>query len=291
MSNLAARAGFLLQALTRRTRACPHCGTHGERVGRKHVVVGIRRCPACRLHFTDPVYRPRFRALYERLYGAEGLTTQMPPPERLAELKESCFAGTDKDASERLARMRRAGAQGRLLEIGSSWGYFLYQARAAGFDVTGIEISERRRAFGVRELGVPIVGSFESLSGQSFDCVYTSHVLEHFTDLSTVFSDIAELLRPGGKLFIEVPRANPPAESGDSGEPGSPGGVPWSALGAVHPLGFTSEFFAQALPAYGFEDITFFDGWPSYPDQATPVSRGAEVLCVARRRERSEAAA
>jgi cyclopropane fatty-acyl-phospholipid synthase-like methyltransferase len=37
-----------------------------------------------------------------------------------------------------------------MLELGSSWGYFLYQAKQQGFEVTGVEISEPRRLFGIK---------------------------------------------------------------------------------------------------------------------------------------------
>ena len=44
-----------------------------------------------------------------------------------------------------------------LVEVGSSWGYFLWQAKNQGFDVTGVEIGEKRRLFGERHLEVKIV--------------------------------------------------------------------------------------------------------------------------------------
>ena len=52
--------------------------------------------------------------------------------------------------------MKRLTAGRTLLEIGSSWGYFLDQANAAGFATVGVEPGRTRRRFGVRELGVDI---------------------------------------------------------------------------------------------------------------------------------------
>lgn len=272
VDNLVPRLELLAQALVLREPRCPHCGGDAlETLARKYALVRIRRCRACALVFTDPIYRSRLGSLYDRLYQGEGSTTELPDAERLAALVAAGFAGSDKDFRPQIARLREVAPGPRLLEIGSSWGYFLHQARAAGFDATGIEIGARRAEFGRARLGVRIVPSFEALAGERFDVVFTSHVLEHFTDLSGVFERIRERLAPGGALVVEVPHFEWPAEAARS----------LSRVGAVHPLGFSGEFFARSLPRHGLRLVGFFERWEDLPERPLPEPRGENLVCLA----------
>lgn len=271
-ANLLPRLEFLAQALVRRQATCPHCGSTSLRtLGRKYVLVRIRKCEECGLAFTDPIYESRLGALYDRLYTGAGSTTALPDDDRLEELKRSVFAGTDKDYRDRVRRLRDLAPGPRLLEIGSSWGYFLFQARAGGFDPTGLEIGSRRAAFGRRSFDVRIAEDWPALDGLRFHVVYTSHVLEHFTDLSDVFGRLFTLLEPGGILAVEVPLFDF-EERGDAVS---------SLIGAVHPLGFESGFFRRNLPRYGFRLRGFYDRWEDVPDRAVERCSGDNVICLA----------
>lgn len=273
-ANLIPRLEFLVQALVRRQRRCPHCGSESlATLARKYLLVKIRRCGDCGLAFTDPIYRSRLGPLYDRLYSGQGSTTALPDAARLRELRESIFASTDKDFRERVRRLRGVAPGTRLLEIGSSWGYFLFQAAKGGFEATGVELGRRRAEFGRRELGVRIVPDLDALRGERFDLVYTSHVLEHFTDLTRVFAQIHERLAPGGKLALEVPRVDPRPDDPDS----------LKRIGAVHPLGFDCEFFRRNLPRHGFRLEGFFDDWDDFPDRPVERSRRDNVICLAER--------
>lgn len=42
---------------------------------------------------------------------------------------------------------------------------------------------------------------------ESFDIVYTNHVLEHIVNIEKILSEISRILKPGGKLQIGVPYA------------------------------------------------------------------------------------
>ncbi len=275
MTNLVPRIEFLLQAVFRRRRDCPHCGwERTDLLARKHVVVRVRRCPQCALCFTDPVYdRSVLGVLYDKVYGAEGSTTAMPAPDELGELKRTSFAGTDKDAHDRLKRLRALAGGERLLEVGSSWGYFLFQAASEGFNPTGVEISDTRREFGRRELGVDVRASLDELGDERFDVVYTAHTLEHFTDFRGVLERLHGLLKPGGLLAVEVPHFDHHL----------PGERALSAVGAVHPLGFTTEFFRRNLPRAGFEVRSFHDAWEGVPDETVAECGGDVVIVLATR--------
>jgi SAM-dependent methyltransferase len=234
--------------------------------------VRITQCNSCSLYFTDPIYKPLFiSSLYDHLYSGEGHTTSLPKPDELASLKGNCFELSDKYCGDRIQAIKKYDFGQNLLEIGSSWGYFLYQAKQQGFDVTGVEISEPRRLFGINNLGVDIVESLNHLNGRLFDIIYTAHTLEHFTDLSTIFGDLARLLHVGGKLIIEVPNF-------DYTEFGKRA---LYTIGAVHPLGFSSEFFRVNLPKYNFKIIGFYNSWESFPKNPIVKSEQDVIIVLA----------
>lgn len=272
MSNLLPRLQFLGQALYRRQRSCPHCGAaEVRRRARKYGVVRVLQCQRCSLFFTSPIYRNA--RLYDGAYSAEGSTTDLPGEVELDLRKRTLFAGTDKDSLERLRLLRGLGGGRRLLEIGSSWGYFLFQAQRMGFKAAGVEPGRRRREFGISRLGVDLVSRLEELAERRFDLIYTAHALEHFTDLSDVFARIAQLLEAGGHLVIEVPHFDWPGR----------GRRALPAIGAVHPLGFTPGFFAENLPRHGLEVLGLYSSWSEFPGSRLEQAGDDVVLCLARK--------
>jgi SAM-dependent methyltransferase len=148
---------------------------------------------------------------------------------------------------------------------------FIYQAKLQGFNATGIEISDTRRQFGREILGVDVLKNISDLGQKKFDLIYTAHTLEHFTDLSTIFSELYDHLEVGGKLIIEVPNF----------DFFTCGNSVLSIIGAVHPLGFSSKFFEDNLPKYGFKSIKFYDGWDKFPSASASKSSGDVVLLLA----------
>jgi SAM-dependent methyltransferase len=269
MAQLIPRIEFGVQALFRRQRSCPYCGG-GEHaiVARKYGVIRVRHCQDCFLYFTDPIYRSQLGDFYNSLYRAEGLTTTLPDSKMLADLRASNFANTGKDATATIQALMRLSPGRALLEIGSSWGYFLYQARAVGFSAVGIEPARTRREFGVRELGIDIRECLTDVGDARFDVIYCAHTLEHMLDVGSFFSDCYSHLREGGLLVIEVPHFD--LEALGTGV--------LSIIGAVHPLGLSRPFFKQALPRERFRLVGMYDRWVSVP--STPMGGSLEGVLI-----------
>jgi SAM-dependent methyltransferase len=275
MSNLIPKLEFVAQSLVKKQSFCPHCAWGNfNQIYKKYGVIKIQECQNCNLCFTDPIYQPLLTSsLYDHLYAAEGSTTRLPNQDELATLKKNLFQSSDKYFGDRLRKIKLLIAGKKMLEIGSSWGYFLYQAQHHGFEATGVEISNRRRLFGIRNLEVNIVESMDSLKGGLFDLVYTSHVLEHFTDISTIFVEIHNLLIRGGELIIEVPNFD--ISNLREGT--------LSMIGAVHPLGFSSLFFQKNLPKYGFKILGFYEDWDSFPEGVMKKSNKNVIILRAQK--------
>jgi 2-polyprenyl-3-methyl-5-hydroxy-6-metoxy-1,4-benzoquinol methylase len=98
--------------------------------------------------------------------------------------------------------------EGRLLEIGCAGGFFLDEARKAGFDVVGAELNPEMAAIARDKLSLTVhEGMFETLgfAPESFDVIVAQDVLEHIRDPNTFVGHVAGLLKPHGLFFVRGP--------------------------------------------------------------------------------------
>lgn len=158
------------------------------------------RCRGCDLvYVTNP---PALEAL-QRLYSFEhGYHQKVADP------------SADVRFETEVARNHLADLQhynktaGRLLDIGCSAGFFLDEARVAGWDVSGLELSEdtaeiARRKFGLEvTTGVLGVGLFRA---GSFDAVTMWDVIEHVVDPVSTLVEVSRILKDDGVLLMETP--------------------------------------------------------------------------------------
>lgn len=275
MINLIPRLEFLFQSFFREQKNCPHCQSDQViTVGKKYGRIRIKECKECYLFFTSPLYKtylaPNF---YDHLYQGSGSVTKMPGFKELNNLRENAFVSSDRNFSSQIEALASLCPNGnkKLLEMGSSWGYFLYQARQRGFDVTGIEIADRRRLFGIRHLNVPIIRDFSELDAERFDVIYASHVLEHLLDPSHAFKNFYQHLKPKGRLVIEVPNFDYHRL----------GNRVKKIIGAVHPLGFSSQFFIFNLPKYHFKLLGLFNDWTKIIARSSSICPGEQIIVLA----------
>jgi SAM-dependent methyltransferase len=96
--------------------------------------------------------------------------------------------------------------QGRVLDVGAGFGFFLAALEKAGYEASGIEISHhaveqaRRRTRGqVVEQGAEAPFPFP---GDSFDAVTLLDVIEHLQDYGATLESCRRVLKPGGRLFV-----------------------------------------------------------------------------------------
>lgn len=98
---------------------------------------------------------------------------------------------------------------GRLIDIGAGAGGFALAARAAGFDVTALEMDGQCCAYMQRELGVTAIQTDEPAKTLSTlegaQAITLWHVLEHLADPLGMLETVIEKLDEGGVLAIAVP--------------------------------------------------------------------------------------
>jgi 2-polyprenyl-3-methyl-5-hydroxy-6-metoxy-1,4-benzoquinol methylase len=97
---------------------------------------------------------------------------------------------------------------GRLLDVGCGKGRFLAAARAAGWEVVGLEPTERSWRVAVEEFELDVIPELfrdDHFPDDHFDVVTMWHTLEHIPDPVQVVQAIYDWLVPGGMVVIAVP--------------------------------------------------------------------------------------
>lgn len=97
----------------------------------------------------------------------------------------------------------------RLLDAGANFGHFL-KAAAPAYEASGFELSPSAVEWSHRNFGVKnVVGSAYAppTHGAPWDAVTCWDVVEHLADPRAALLRMADLLRPGGWLFLSTPDA------------------------------------------------------------------------------------
>jgi SAM-dependent methyltransferase len=112
-------------------------------------------------------------------------------------------------------RMMRAtrkptGTPGDVLDVGCAYGQYLQFLLNLGWRVTGIELDPEAAKSAGESLQAPVLAGpaetrLADLPDASFDLVTMWHVLEHLTNPLAALVQIRRVLRPGGRLVLEVP--------------------------------------------------------------------------------------
>ena len=161
-------------------------------------IFSYRKCPSCGL-----IYLANVPEDLERYYSVNYYAIP-----NLAKLKR--IASAERFKIEMIKKYVKTGS---LLEVGSAFGVFAYQAKEAGFSVDCIEMNERCCKYLTNEIGVNVVHSdlphkaVESM--KKHDVIAMWHVLEHLANPWECLGALADNLSPGGILIIATP--NPQA--------------------------------------------------------------------------------
>lgn len=94
--------------------------------------------------------------------------------------------------------------KGKLLDIGAGTGDFLLVAKNNGWQVTGVEPSQKAKEI-AKGKGVSFVEQTSELESHSFDVITMWHVLEHVPDLEAQIKELKRVLKPSGTLLVAVP--------------------------------------------------------------------------------------
>jgi 2-polyprenyl-3-methyl-5-hydroxy-6-metoxy-1,4-benzoquinol methylase len=188
---------------------CPICdSSRSLDVPARHHWDNVRwqlvRCRECDHRYTNPVPT---NAELSRMYGDEYFEDGGA---WVCGFWAGSYQSNEKNLRhEARSALRMLPATGRrLLEVGAAGGFFLDEARASGYAVTGIELNRTMAEWGRNNLGLDIVtGTLESVDLEigSFNVVVAQDVLEHVRDPRDFVARVARLLTPGGVFLVRGP--------------------------------------------------------------------------------------
>lgn len=186
-----------------RPLGCNLCGAEEHRPLFSMRGYDLVACRSCGLAFIDnPPGAEAIAALYTDDPAYHGA---------LRDPNSAKFRKLNATARQHLRLLRRSVAQPqglRLLDIGCSTGLFLAQARDAGFEVKGAELSASTAGFARDHWGLDVhAGDWRDAgyADASFDVVTLFDVIEHLPDPLAELRAIRRLLKPGGLLLQSTP--------------------------------------------------------------------------------------
>lgn len=165
----------------------------------------VFRCSDCGSGTTSPfIAEEDLGSLYEGVYAP---FAEYNLPRGLGWLLKLARKGFDAFSNRFSIAAELSGEPGQLLEVGCGMGRFGETFIDRGWSVTGVEPSPIA-AEHASQRGLKMhVGTLKTFPkpDQKFDAVLFRHSLEHVVFPREELKEIGELLKPGGKLLVEVP--------------------------------------------------------------------------------------
>ncbi len=166
---------------------CPLCGAGGARPLLRRPQMLVLRC-SCGMAFAAEDTPPEpYAAAYFEKWGGGG--------DALAGMKKRTYRAI-------LSKVAGPGVR-RVVDIGCALGWSLDAAREAGFEPSGVELSEHAAAEAGRRH--PVKRSTAEFASESFDALTLVDVVEHVWDPVSLLREARRLLRPGGRLVLTTP--------------------------------------------------------------------------------------
>jgi 2-polyprenyl-3-methyl-5-hydroxy-6-metoxy-1,4-benzoquinol methylase len=184
---------------------CPLCGSERATVLFPAGVAQVNRvveCDDCGFMYASPRHESADVVLIQE---DEDFDWRDRDPQMFE--KEQVQLGDTKDTRALLDQLHPN--RGKVIEIGSSFGFQLEQFRNAGWEVEGIEPNHNSARYAQEVLSIPTKTTILEEAGvaeESADVVMMLHVIEHIPDPVGTLREIFRVLKPGGHLVLETPR-------------------------------------------------------------------------------------
>lgn len=190
-----------LGALEFEPTACPVCGAHemGRQLQKsfQQVELHFGICAKCATLYMNPrMTVDSLRTIYGSAEFFEGGEKNLNYYSFLS--GERYLRRT---ANGRIKRFQKYITGRRLLEVASAAGFFLAEAKAAGFEAEGVEFSRPMAEYAADRWGVPVTaGSIEEveLEAETYDVIASWGVMTILRDPRAVMAKFHAALKPGG---------------------------------------------------------------------------------------------
>ena len=115
---------------------------------------------------------------------------------------ESWLHDTEQDDQRRFEMLEPLLVNSKVLDFGCGAAGFLRKASTLAVEAAGVEPECRVRDYWGES--IPLYRSLDD-AGHDYDLVTAFHVVEHLSDPISILADLAERLKDGGRLVVEVP--------------------------------------------------------------------------------------
>jgi 2-polyprenyl-3-methyl-5-hydroxy-6-metoxy-1,4-benzoquinol methylase len=162
----------------------------------------VYRCRTCTAVFTD-LPDEAIEDLYEEEYFSKEFE-----PYFAALFGDTDDAPLRRHFSRYFEGLERSVTGRRVLDVGCAGGLFLDVARERGWDVEGVEVSERTATVARERRHVPVrVGDVAKLElpPHAYDAVTLMDALEHIAEPGALLDRLRELIATGGVLMLVLP--------------------------------------------------------------------------------------
>jgi len=164
----------------------------------------IVRCRRCGLMYVTPRIHVDLDVFQDRDHPAWEEIEKLRQGRIVKEVRQVRDYRTTRKELARLHPRR-----GRLLDVGSGYGYLLDFFRADGWDVIGVDPMGEACEHARSELGIEAIPALLEDAGipdESLDAVLMMHVIEHVPDPLATLREVHRVLKPGGHIIVETPR-------------------------------------------------------------------------------------
>jgi SAM-dependent methyltransferase len=167
----------------------------------------IVRCNCCGLMYSNPRSQPPDCQLIEE-YDPDFLFAHLDSPGVLQRQEKEMLQVRDYKNTRDFLR-KHYPQKGKLVEVGSGFGYLLEFFKHDGWDVLGIEPNRGVSRYAQTQLGLdvmPVILETAQLPDASVDVLVMLHVIEHVPDPLATLKEVYRVLKPGGIVVLETPR-------------------------------------------------------------------------------------
>jgi SAM-dependent methyltransferase len=180
---------------------CPICAARERIPFHREGFYQMVRCPSCEFIYLNP--RPTKESLlyfYQHYLPEGGPSIQTWRKMMLPVFKRAANL------------IQRYEEKGRLLDVGAGFGFFLSEMKSRGWEVAGVEISQKAIEYARDVLGLTFHrGPLEKVGfpEHHFDVVTGFYVIEHLSHPMTFLMECYRILKNGGLLLLRYPHTTP----------------------------------------------------------------------------------
>ena len=178
-----------------------HSSNFSERKGevRDRPSIKILECDGCGLVCLDSTSH-----IQSGFYENSGMHGDRPKP------IEDWLKETHWDDVRRFGQLKTFLPNKRVLDFGCGAGGFLASAKDLAAKAVGVELERRVQDHweGSEIMIFPTIDAAADAFKGGFDLITAFHVIEHLADPCRILKKLGSLLKPEGRMIIEVPSAN-----------------------------------------------------------------------------------